>query len=81
MIDSAREEDGVIGYQDNMLIPPKIQPKAAASLPSIRNVFGSLSRASTVYPMSQFQFSLAYSRPSEMAWRFNSIAFSLPLNC
>ena len=47
IIDSASEEEGVIGYQDSILIPPKIHPKAAASLPSIRNVFGSLFRAVT----------------------------------
>ena len=56
---SARDDDGVIGYQDNMLIPPKIEPNAIASLPSTKKLSGSLSLLSTQYGIPSPQFSAA----------------------
>ena len=47
MMLSAKDEDGVMGYHESMLTPPKIEPRATASLPSTRKASGSLSRAST----------------------------------
>jgi hypothetical protein len=35
MIDSQSEDDGVIGYQVTTVTPPKIEPMAAAALPSM----------------------------------------------
>ena len=60
IIPSATDEDGVIGYQARVVIPPYIAPNAMASFPSIMKQFSSTSRASTRYgPRSSPKFSAA----------------------
>src|ERR1700726_5358024 len=52
---SAKEEDGVIGYQAQTVAPPYTAPSAAAELPSIKMRSPTLSAFCTRSPMGHFR--------------------------
>jgi hypothetical protein len=81
MIDSHSDEDGVIGYHVTTVTPPKIEPIAAAALPSMM-IFPSVAFIrSTRHLFWRGRFSFAYAIPLSIAATFALIAFCLPLNC
>ena len=81
MKDSQSEEDGVIGYQQQTVAPPKREPRAAAAFPSMMIFPFVASIRSTRKGIFEEKFAAAYSRPRRMAPRFSSIAFCFPWSC
>ena len=73
MSDSARLEEGVMGYQERKVTPPNIAPSAAAWFPSMR-IFPSVLFLRSTRKGAGFRFCAAYSAPTFTAARFMSSA-------
>ena len=66
---SQREDDGVIGYHAQTVAPPKMQPSAAAVLPSTMILPSVAFMRSTRNGILTGKFFAAYSSPSFTARR------------
>ncbi len=77
---SAREEDGVIGYQARTLAPAMTQPIAVAALPSMMILPAVLFMRSRRNGSVLVRFFPAHSKPPWIASQLIATAFSFDLN-